>query len=109
MPKTTETLYAKDRKEWRKWLQKNHAKKKDVWLIYYKKHTGKKRIPYDDAVEEALRFGWIDSTVKRMDDERFIQRYSPRKKGSIWALSNIQRVRNLMKQGKMEKKLGKII
>jgi uncharacterized protein YdeI (YjbR/CyaY-like superfamily) len=103
MPKTTKTLYLKDRKAWRKWLEKNHAKEKDVWLIYYKKHTGKPRIPYDHAVEEALCFGWIDSTVKRVDDEKYIQRYSPRNKGSVWAISNIRRVKKMMKQGKMTK------
>ena len=61
-------LYISNRKEWRKWLKKNQSSIREVWLIYYKKHTGKPRIPYDDAVEEALCFGWIDSTVKRIYD-----------------------------------------
>ena len=56
-----ETLYVKTRKQWRAWLEKNHAFKKEIWLIYYKKASGKPRIPYDDAVEEAICFGWIDA------------------------------------------------
>ena len=71
MLKMVETLYVTHRNDWRAWLKKNHVKKKDIWLIYYKKHTGKPRIPYDDAVEEALCFGWIDSIVKKLDDEKY--------------------------------------
>ena len=58
------TLYVKNRNQWRSWLEKNHQTTPEIWLIYYKKHSGKPRIPYNDAVEEALCFGWIDSTVK---------------------------------------------
>ena len=72
-------LYISNRKEWRKWLKENHSVVREVWLIYYKKDTGKPRIPYDDAVEEALCFGWIDSTVKRIDDEKYCQKFTPRK------------------------------
>ena len=67
--KATKTLYVTNREEWRKWLEKKHNTEKEVWLIYYKKHTGKPRIPYDDAVVEALCFGWVDSIVKRVDNE----------------------------------------
>lgn len=97
----SETLYVTNRKDWREWLSKNHDKKKEIWLIYYKKHTGKPTIPYDDAVEEALCFGWIDSTVKRMDDEKYTQRYSPRNTDSVWADSNVKRVKKMIKEGKM--------
>ena len=69
------TLYVTNRKDWRSWLAKNQAKEKVVWLIYYKKASGKKRIPYNDAVEEALAFGWIDSTVKAIDEEKYAQRW----------------------------------
>ena len=96
----TETLYVKDRKKWRAWLEKNHSTKKEIWLIYYKKHTGKPRIPYDDAVEEALCYGWIDSTVKRIDDEKYCQRYTPRNKKSQWSAPNIKRLK-LMLDAKM--------
>jgi uncharacterized protein YdeI (YjbR/CyaY-like superfamily) len=99
----TEKLYFTNRKDWRSWLEKNYDKKKEVWLVYYKKHTGKPTIPYDDAVEEALCFGWIDSTVKHFDDEKHVQRYSPRKLRSIWSQNNIKRVKKMIKQGKMLK------
>ena len=96
-------LYVKNRKEWRNWLKKNHNKEKLVWLVYYKKHTGKPRIPYDDAVEEALCYGWIDSTIKRVDDEIYIQKFTPRNKRSKWSELNKQRVEKLIKQRKMVK------
>ncbi|MBI5625609.1 MAG: hypothetical protein HY935_00150, partial [Nitrosomonadales bacterium] len=72
------TTYAKDRKEWRSWLQKNHKSQKDIWLIYYKKHTGQASISYVDAVEEAICFGWIDGQIKKIDDDKYMQRYTPR-------------------------------
>ncbi len=92
-----------DRKDWRAWLEENHAKEKEVWLIYFKKHTGKPRIPYDDAVEEALCFGWIDSIVRKIDDERYCQKFTPRKENSNWSMLNKQRVEKLRKNGRMTK------
>ena len=94
-------IYITNRKEWRAWLQENHQKEKEVWLIYYKKHTGIPRIPYDDAVEEALCFGWIDSLVRKIDDEKFMQKFSPRKDKSDWSESNKKRVRKLLAKGLM--------
>jgi uncharacterized protein YdeI (YjbR/CyaY-like superfamily) len=83
---------------------KKHAKsEREVWLVYYKKHTGKPRIPYNDAVEEALCFGWIDSTVKRIDDDRFAQRFSVRNPKSPYSQANRERLRELIKQGKVAK------
>ena len=99
----TETLYVTNRDDWRIWLEKNHDSKKEIWLIYYKKHTGKPTIPYDDAVEEALCFGWIDSTLKRIDDEKHAQRFSPGNLKSVWAQSNIARVKKMTREGKMTK------
>lgn len=99
--KITETLYVHNRKDWRAWLKKNHAKKKEIWLIYYRKASGRKRIPYDDAVEEALCFGWTDSTAKRIDGERFAQRFTPRRPGSQWSELNKKRARRLIKNGRM--------
>jgi uncharacterized protein YdeI (YjbR/CyaY-like superfamily) len=96
-------LYINNRKDWRKWLKENHKTSDGIWLIYYKKHTGKPRIPYDDAVEEALCFGWIDSIVKRIDDERFIQKFTPRKDKSSWSESNKKRVAKMIKQKRMTK------
>src|SRR6266550_780763 len=69
------TLYAKDRRQWRSWLARHHRTAPEIWLIYYKKHSGKPRIPYIDAVEEALCYGWIDSIVKPVDEDRWAQRF----------------------------------
>jgi uncharacterized protein YdeI (YjbR/CyaY-like superfamily) len=96
-------LYISNRNEWRKWLKKNHSIIKEVWLIYYKKHTGKPRISYDDAVEEALCFGWIDSNIKRIDDEKYCQKFSPRNYKSNWSELNKKRVAKLIRQKKMTK------
>ena len=97
----TQTLYVTDPKEWRAWLEKNYKIENEIWLIYYKKHTGKPRIVYNDAVEEALCFGWIDSTVRRLDDDRTAQRFSPRKPKSEFSQPNIERLRHLVSQGKV--------
>lgn len=97
------TFYITNRKDWRKWLVKNHKNKKEIWLVYYRKETGKPRILYDDAVLEALCYGWIDSTVKNIDRERFAQRFSPRKPRSGLSQMNKERIRELMKEKKMTK------
>ena len=94
-------LYFQNRLEWRKWLEINYNKCTEVWLIYYKKHTLKPRIPYDDAVEEALCFGWIDSTVKRIDEEKFSQKFTPRREKSVWSDLNKARVEKLIRDGSM--------
>ncbi len=97
----TETLYIKNRGEWREWLQVNFGSKKEIWLIYYKKHTGKPRIPYADAVEEAICFGWIDSTVKRVDEEIYVQKFTPRKPRSLWSVLNKERANEMIQTGLM--------
>jgi len=94
------TLYVTERKAWRAWLSKHHSTAKDIWLIYPRKKTGKPRIPYNDAVEEALCFGWIDSIVKKVDEDSYAQRFSPRK-SSNWSQPNIERMRHLIKLDKM--------
>lgn len=99
----TEKLYVTNRDEWRAWLEKNHNTKKEIWLIYYKKHTRKPTIAYDDAVEEALCFGWIDSIVKRIDDEKFTRKFTPRKDKSKWSESNKRRARKMIREGRMTK------
>ena len=101
--KLPNSLYVDNREDWRRWLKKNHKISREVWLIYYKKHSGKTRIPYDDAVEEALCFGWIDSIVRRIDDEKYAQKFTPRNDKSIWSESNKKRVEKLIKQEKMTK------
>ncbi|MGY4884046.1 MAG: YdeI/OmpD-associated family protein [Nanobdellota archaeon] len=96
-----ETLYVTDREKWRKWLANNYDKKKEIWLVFYNKASGKSRIPYNDAVEEALCYGWIDGIVKKMDEDRFAQRFSPRRKTSVLSEMNKQRIRMMIKQKRM--------
>ena len=91
------------RKAWRSWLAKHHKTAADVWLVYHRKDSGKPRIAYDDAVLEALCYGWIDSTVKKIDAERFAQRFSPRKPTSKLSQMNVERVRKLIAEKKMTK------
>jgi uncharacterized protein YdeI (YjbR/CyaY-like superfamily) len=98
---TRKMLYVTGREEWRAWLTKHCRSETEVWLIYYKKHTDRPRIPYDDAVEEALCFGWIDSIVKKMDDDRFAQKFTPRRGGSQWSELNKSRLRKLIRDGRM--------
>ncbi len=99
----TETLYVKTRTAWRSWLEKNHNKYDEIWFVFYKKHTGKPSVKYDEAVEEALCFGWIDSILKRLDDEKYVQRFTPRKAKSQWSDLNKKRVKKLIGEGRMTK------
>ncbi len=95
------TLCVTSREEWRAWLLGNHDRSPGIWFVFYKRRTGKKTVTYDDAVEEALCFGWIDSTVRRLDDERYCQRFTPRKERSTWSALNRKRVARLIKDGLM--------
>ncbi|MDD3970183.1 MAG: YdeI/OmpD-associated family protein [Candidatus Pacebacteria bacterium] len=95
------TLYVENREKWHSWLSKNHKTESEIWLIYYYKKTGKPRISYDDAVMEALCFGWIDSILKKIDTERFAQRFSPRKPKSELSQMNKERICELIKEKKM--------
>ena len=94
-------LYFKSRQEWHEWLEQNHLTAKEVWLVYFKKPSGRPRIPYQDAVEAALCFGWIDGKIKRINDDYYIQRFTPRRSGSRWSKYNILRVEKLIKEGLM--------
>jgi uncharacterized protein YdeI (YjbR/CyaY-like superfamily) len=95
------TLHVTKRREWRAWLQANGGKENEIWLVFYKKHTGEARLAYDDAVEEAICSGWIDSIVKRLDEERYIQKFTPRNRGSKWSDLNIQRAKKMIAAGLM--------
>ena len=97
------TLYVTTRKEWRDWLKKHYQSEKEIWLVYYKKYTGKPRINYNEAVEEALCFGWIDSIVKSIDEDRFAQRFSLRNPKRPYSQANKERLRELIRQGKVVK------
>jgi uncharacterized protein YdeI (YjbR/CyaY-like superfamily) len=101
--KTTELkkLQFKTRAAWRAWLEKNHSKSKGIWLVYFKKHSTKASVAYNDAVEEAICFGWIDSKVRTVDAERYMQIYTPRNKKSIWSYTNIKRARRMVEEKKM--------
>ena len=103
--KITKTLHVTNRKDWRKWLREHYKTGKEIWLVYYKKGTGKPRISYNDAVEEALCFGWIDSIVKTLDEERTAQRFSPRRPKSKYSPANKERLRKLVKQRKVIKEI----
>jgi len=94
-------LYVTTATAWRAWLKKNHATAREVWLVYYKAGSGKPRIPYNDAVEQALCFGWIDSTTKPIDDKRFAQRFSPRRDATNWSQHNIERMHRLIARKQM--------
>ena len=103
MVEPSQTLEASNRTKWRRWLRSNYKTSKGIWLVYYRKGSGRERIPYNDAVEEALCFGWIDSNVKGIDHERFAQRFSPRRPGSPYSPANKERLRRLIAEGKVVK------
>jgi uncharacterized protein YdeI (YjbR/CyaY-like superfamily) len=99
---STKLLHAASRKEWRAWLEKHYQTESEVWLVFFRKASGKPRIPYNDAVEEALCFGWIDSTARGVDEERFAQRFSPRRPNSGYSQINKERLRELVARGKVK-------
>jgi uncharacterized protein YdeI (YjbR/CyaY-like superfamily) len=100
-PDTIEIFYPRNRKEWRNWLQENHAKKQAVWIIYYKKKSNIPTVMYSEAVDEALCFGWIDSKMKPIDEEKFMQFFSRRKENSVWSKVNKEKIERLTKEGLM--------
>ncbi len=95
------TLYVANRQAWRQWLEVNAKTAQEIWLVYPRKHTGIPRIPYNHAVEEALCFGWIDSITKTIDEERYAQRFTPRKARSTYSQTNKERLRRLIAQEKV--------
>ena len=96
-----ELLELPNRQTWRSWLLSNYAASPGVWVANYKVKYAAGRLTSEEAVQEALCFGWIDSTTRKLDEERFAQRFSPRKPGIVWALSNIHRVDTLVAEGRM--------
>jgi len=91
----------KDRRAWRAWLEKNHGKEEALWLLFYKAHVEKKHLTLPEALEEALCFGWIDGKLRRIDDEKHMVRFTPRKAKSPWSKSNKARVEKLIASGAM--------
>ena len=96
-----DALIFKNRDEWRYWLENNHTISNEAWLIHYKKSSGKKGLNHFNAVEEDLCFGWIDSKLKKIDEERFILRYSPRKSKNVWSKINKEKAEKMISLGKM--------
>ncbi|NOS84790.1 MAG: bacteriocin-protection protein [Ignavibacteria bacterium] len=100
-PQPTNIKFFKSQAAFRKWLEKNHNKKDELWLGYYKKASGKTSVTYKESLEEVLCFGWIDGISRSIDEEKYCQRYTPRRKGSIWSAVNINKAEELIKNGKM--------
>jgi uncharacterized protein YdeI (YjbR/CyaY-like superfamily) len=95
-------VHVTTRGQWRRWLADNHDQEKDgVWLDFHKKGTGRPSLEYEESVEEALCFGWIDSIIKRIDDEKYCRKFTPRKDASVWSNSNKRRVEKIIKEGRM--------
>jgi len=97
----TKTLYLKTRTEWRNWLKKNHKTQKEIWLVFHNKSSNKKNVSYEEAVEEALCFGWIDSIVKKIEKDSRVQRFTPRNPKSPYSQLNKERLKKLLKQKKV--------
>jgi len=101
--KDIETFYPTNREEWRLWLKNNHSSLKSIWVIFYKKDSKSPTISWSEAVDEALCFGWIDSTKKTIDKERYMQYFSRRKPNSIWSKINKEKVAKLIQNNLMTK------
>jgi uncharacterized protein YdeI (YjbR/CyaY-like superfamily) len=101
LSENVETVQLEDRADWRAWLERNHETAPAVWLVTWKKSTGKPRVDYDAAVEEALCFGWVDSKSRSVDDERTSLYFTPRKPKSAWSASNVARIEKLEAAGLM--------
>ena len=100
-PASSSVLFASSRKEWRTWLTQYQSTKDEVWLVYYKKNTGKPSVSYIESLEEALCFGWIDGIKKRIDEEKYSHRFTPRKPNSKWSERNIQLAKKMIDEDKM--------
>jgi uncharacterized protein YdeI (YjbR/CyaY-like superfamily) len=97
--KPFKTLEIATRRQWRSWLAKHHDSLAEIWLVFHKQHTGQKGIEYRDALEEALCFGWVDSLVKRLDEDRFARKFTPRKADSRWSTVNRKLYADLLARG----------
>lgn len=99
--KITKSFIPKNQNDWRKWLEKNHTHEREVWLVYFKPDSGKSNIDYETSVEEALCFGWIDSLIQRIDEEKYARKFNPRRLGSQWSETNKRRVLKIIREGRM--------
>ena len=101
VPEVGETLRVRSRGAWRRWLARHHASMSEIWLILNKRHVKRPGLAYEDAIQEALCFGWIDGILKRIDDECHVLRFSPRRPNSVWSDANKRRVVRLTRDGEM--------
>jgi uncharacterized protein YdeI (YjbR/CyaY-like superfamily) len=99
--KVGKTLKVRNRLEWRRWLSKHHADTKEIWLVYYKKASGKSGITYEESVQEGVAYGWIEGQIKSIDEDTYAARFTPRRPTSNWSASNIARARTLLAEGRM--------
>src|ERR1700730_7880568 len=99
--KILKTVYPQNGQQWREWLATHHHSDSEVWLVFHKRQTGRPSIAYNDAVDEALCFGWIDSLVKRLDDDRDARKFTPRKPDSRWSTANRKRYAQLEAGGRL--------
>lgn len=107
--KDFDKIHFKNRIDFRYWLENNHRKSQGIWMIYYKKHTKRENITYDESVEEAICFGWIDSIIKKVDEDQYVRKFTPRTNIKNWSDANKRRAAKLIKIGKMnEAGLNKI-
>jgi uncharacterized protein YdeI (YjbR/CyaY-like superfamily) len=95
------TFTPASREEWRAWLQQHHAAETEVWLVYFKPGPGQPTITYEDSVEEALCFGWIDSIIQKIDEQKYARKFNRRRPDSTWSASNRQRARRMIAAGRM--------
>jgi uncharacterized protein YdeI (YjbR/CyaY-like superfamily) len=95
------TITPKNRGEWRAWLERHHGSAKEIRLIFFKIHTGRESITYDEAVEEAICFGWIDGVIRRIDDERYSHKFTPRGEKTVWSRTNVSRAEKMIREGRM--------
>ena len=102
MPAEIKQLEVRTCQQWRRWLKQNHASSAGVWLVFFKGDSRSKSLSYEDSVREALCFGWIDSLIKRLDDERYARKFTPRKPTSKWSEINRQRWAELKDAGLLE-------
>lgn len=94
-------LHFPDQDAFRQWLEKNHGREEGFWMVFFKKHTGKSGITYREALEEALCFGWIDSIIRRLDEERYVRKFTPRVNTRNWSEVNKRIVMELIRSGRM--------
>jgi len=97
----TKTTSAANRSEWRAWLAQHHATEAEVWLVYYKQESGKPSVTYLESLEEALCFGWIDSLIQKIDEQKYARKFTPRRPGSKWSDLNKHLVAKLVREGRM--------